>query len=119
MRKQTATPFAPLGVFGVAVFHIMVYIITGTATFSSQANRDAARTRLDAALLAYSLSAYATTFTAGITHPTTTTMTVSFSFDGDQDTMVAAAKSIYDAWIGTGGAARHTTGYLSVNKVKV
>lgn len=117
MRKQTATPFIPLGVFGVAVFHIMVYIITGTATFSSQANRDAARTRLDSALLSYSLSSYGTTFTAGIAQPTTTTMTVSFSFDGDAATAATAAKSIYDAWIGTGGTVRHTQGFLSVNKV--
>jgi hypothetical protein len=95
----------------------MVYIISGTATFSSQANRDAARTRLDSALLSYSLTSYATTFTAGIAQPTTTTMTVSFSFDGDHTSVSNAAKAIYDAWIGTGGTARHTLGFLSVSKV--
>ena len=94
----------------------MPYTITGTATFSSQANRDSARTRLDTALLAYSLVNTATVaFSAGITQPTTTTMTVSFTVPDGTDAGLVA-KAIYDAWIGTGGAARHTLGYLSVNK---
>jgi hypothetical protein len=94
--------------------NIMAYIITGTFTFSSQANRDAARTRLDAALLAYSYTPLATAFTAGITNPTTTTMTVSILDGNDGNTAAAMSKSIYDALVVSN---RHTAGFLSVNKI--
>lgn len=90
----------------------MPYIITGTATFSSQANRDAARTRLDAAIATYNLINVTTVFNPGITHPTTTTMTISVDVDGHDPG--AVHKSIYDAWVASN---RPVTCYLSVNKV--
>lgn len=117
MRKQTATPFIPLGVFGVAVFHWkdMPYIITGTATFSNQANRDAALARVNTAISSYpQLSAYTTPgFSAGVATPTTTTMTVSFIDGTDDATAAAIAKAIYDAWVASN---RHTQGFLSINR---
>lgn len=89
----------------------MAYVITGTATFSTQARRDAARTRVDAAIAAFSFINRSTVFTAGITHPTTTTMTVSIETDVNPGEL---GKAIYDAWVQSN---RHDSGYLSVNKI--
>lgn len=93
----------------------MPYIITGTATFSTQANRDAALTRVNNALASFSYSNLATPgFSAGIQTPTTTTITISIQ-DGVSDTTAAAlAKAIYDAWTSSN---RHSSGFLSINKI--
>ena len=96
----------------------MPYIITGTATFSSQANRDAAVTRVNTAIAPYvsagTISPFATPgFSAGLNTPTTTTMTVSYSVGTEDTTAATVAKAVYDAWIASN---RHTVGYLSVNK---
>jgi response regulator of citrate/malate metabolism len=92
----------------------MAIYITGTLTFSTQANRDAALTRINTAIAPYSYTTVATTFAAGITTPTTTTITV--SIDGFEDAATAAtvAKALYDAAVSVN---RHTSGYLSVSKV--
>ena len=92
----------------------MAYTITGTLTFSSQANRDAALTRLNTALSAYSYTNWASVFAAGITTPNTTTITISIK-DGESGEM---AKEIAEALKAAAVASnRHTSGYLSVNKV--
>ena len=62
----------------------MRYIIAGTATFSSQANRDAAKARLDTAMAGYTYTAVATTFTPGINLPNTTSLTISIDADGNE-----------------------------------
>lgn len=91
----------------------MAQMITGTATFSSQANRDAALTRVNAVISSYSLTAIpAVGFSAGVTTPTTTTMSVSFTdlaLDGQ-----IAAKAIYDAWVQSN---RHTSGWLALSSI--
>lgn len=92
----------------------MPYLITGTATFSSQANRDAALTRVNAVLPGFSYSEVATTFQAGVKTPTATTITFSL-MDGEDGAVAAAlSKAIYDALIQSN---RQTSGYLSVNYV--
>lgn len=99
----------------VAVSHWinMAYTITGTFTFSTQANRDAAKTRLDTALFAYSYTNFASVFTAGIALPNTTTLTVSIQDGNTESTAMAMSKAILDAIVASN---RHTAGYLSVNK---
>jgi hypothetical protein len=93
----------------------MAYLITGTATFSSQANRDAAVTRVQTAISGLPLTDTATIgFLAGLVNPTTTTMTVSYTVAGDDSAAMDAAKAIYGAWVTTN---RNTSGYLSVNKL--
>lgn len=92
----------------------MAYVITGTLTFSTQANRDAALTRINTALSGYSYTNLATIFSAGVATPTTTTITISIQDGTDDQVAASIAKSIYDAAVATN---RHTLGYLSVNKV--
>jgi hypothetical protein len=93
-----------------------IHTITGTATFSSQANRDAARTRVNTALLIYTyVNASGTIFTSGITHPTTTTITFALQIEtNDDDEVRNFRRAIYDALT---AANRHTSGWLSSNKV--
>lgn len=96
----------------------MTYTITGTATFSKQVDRDAAKARLDIVLLTYPTlvpKAFGS-FAAGVAMPTNTTMTVSFEDGVDGTTAAAAAQAIYESWIGTGNS-RNTLGYLSVNSI--
>lgn len=93
----------------------MAYIITGTATFSSQSNRDAALTRLNDAIASYSLTSRTTVgFPAGIGTPDTTTITVSFEGGTDDANAAAISNAIYDAWVSKN---RQTRGYLSVSKI--
>lgn len=92
----------------------MAYTITGTLTFSSQANRDAALTRLNTALVGYSYTNWASAFTAGITTPTTTTITISIQDGEDGENAKAIAEALKAAAVSVN---RHTSGYLSVNKI--
>ena len=92
----------------------MPYIITATLTYSSQANRDAARTRIDSAIAGLPLSALATALAAGINNPTTTTITISMRDGLDATTASDAANAIYNASTQTN---RHISGYLSINYV--
>ena len=92
----------------------MPYIIAGTVTFSSQANRDAALTRVNAVLPGFTYSNVATAFNGGINTPNTTTITFSLSVGVDGDAASTLGKAIYDALVQSN---RHTSGYLSVNKV--
>lgn len=92
----------------------MTYTITGTATYASQANRDAARTRVDTAMSGYGVGNATTVFSAGINNPTTTTMTVSVQILTEDPALASEIqKAIYDAWTLTN---RNTSGYLSVSK---
>jgi hypothetical protein len=103
---------------GVAVFlwgGKMAYTITGTATFSSTAFRDAALSRVQTAVASYTYNNVATPgFSAGIQTPTATTLTVSIQ-NGNDDSAAAAAlaKAIYDAWTASN---RHSSGFLSINR---
>ena len=91
----------------------MAYTITGTLTFSTQTNRDAALSRINTALSSYTYSNVSTAFAAGVATPTTTTITISIQ-DGTDDVLAGAiAKAIYDAAVSSN---RHTSGFLSVNK---
>jgi hypothetical protein len=93
----------------------MAYVITGTLTFSSQANRDAARSRIDTAISVYNYTNRSgTIFTAGIAHPTTTTLTISVESGNDDSTAASFAAAIYNAAVQSN---RHSSGYLSVNKL--
>lgn len=93
----------------------MAYIITGTLTFSTQANRDAALTRIQTALQGYSYTNLATAgFGAGVLTPTTTTITISIQDGVDGTTAAAISKAIYDAAVSTN---RHSSGYLSINDI--
>jgi hypothetical protein len=93
----------------------MAYIITGTATFSNQNNRDSALGRVNTALAGYSITDIQTLgFTAGINTPTSTTMTISISCGDDDNVCAEISKAIYGAWTQSN---RHTQGYLSMNKV--
>jgi hypothetical protein len=92
----------------------MAYTITGTLTFSNQSTRDAALTRLNTALSGYTYTNWASTFTAGVATPTTTTITISIQ-DGENG---ETAKAIGEALLAAAVAGtRHSSGYLSVNKV--
>ena len=92
----------------------MAYTITGTLTFSTQANRDAALGRINTAMSSYTYTAIATTFAAGVATPTTTTITISIQDGTDDQTASSLANAIYSA---ATSSNRHTSGYLSVNKV--
>lgn len=95
-------------------FFIMYYIV-GICTFSSQANRDSARTRVDTAIAGVTFTNVTTVFTPGVNNPTTVTITVSIQLDIDDSTVAAAAhKAIYDAIIASN---RPTTCYLSFYRV--
>lgn len=93
----------------------MPYIITGTVTFSSQINRDAARVRVDTALASHIYTAVTTVFTPGVNNPTTTTITFSLNGGEDGESARVLGQSILDALV-TG--TRHTSGYLSINYIK-
>ena len=92
----------------------MPYIITGSVTFGSQANRDAAITRVNTALSGYSLTAYATQFPAGLNTPTTTTITFSYKDGEDGGTAGTVGNALLSALVSVN---RHTSGWVSVNKV--
>jgi hypothetical protein len=93
----------------------MTYLITGTATFSTQTNRNSALTRVNAVLAGYQVTDQATLgFDAGVNTPTTTTMTISISCGNDDAMCAQLGRDIYTAWTQSN---RHTQGYLSINKV--
>lgn len=92
----------------------MAYIITGTLTFSSQANRDAARTRINTALASHAFSTRTTVFPGGVNNSGTTIITISLDAGGDSSAALALSKDIYDAAVQSN---RPSAGYLSVNKI--
>lgn len=92
----------------------MAYIITGTLTFASQANRDAARTRINAAVALHAFTTRTTVFPAGVNNSGTTIITISVDAGNDANVALALSKDIYDAAVALN---RQTAGYLSVNKI--
>ena len=92
----------------------MPYTITGSVTYSSQTNRDAALSRVTTALSGVDWSAFATpTLPAGILSSGTLSITVSIvTLDGDS-LAASTMKSILDAFVSSN---RHTSGFLAVNK---
>lgn len=93
----------------------MSYIIAGTATFSSQANRDAARTRIDAAIASTNYVSYTTTFTAGVQNPTTTTMTISIKLVTEVSS--EAANTLTTLFTELTSSNRPTACYLSLTRM--
>lgn len=92
-----------------------IHTITGTVTYSSQANRDAALTRVNTALTGLTYTNIATTFGAGILTPTTTTITFSLQIiTTDDDEVRIFRRAIYDALTATN---RQTSGWLSSNRI--
>lgn len=89
-------------------------VITGTATFNNQTNRDAAYSRMNTALVGVSYTPFSSTIGNGITQPTTTTIIISIEVP-DVDTGIDTANSIYDAWTSNSNA-RNSSGFLSVNR---
>lgn len=66
----------------------------------------------------YSFEGYASIFPAGVGEPSNSILTISVIVNTD-DVEVARLfrRDVYNAWIGTGGSARHTSGWLGVNQV--
>ena len=92
----------------------MPYSVTGPATFSSQANRDAALSRVNSAIAGMAWTGYTTVFSAGVTTSGTTALNISIAITDNSDTTAAAVcKAVLDALVLTN---RHTSGYIGVNK---
>lgn len=88
-----------------------MYTITGTGTWSTQTNRNAAVSRVNSALSSYSYSEYATAYAAGITTTGTAIMNISVTVED------AYAKAAYDAIaLAFQTATKPTTYSVSVNK---
>ena len=92
----------------------MPYNITGSVTFSSQANRDAALTRVNTALSSYALTNVATVYPAGVNTSGTTAITISLQDGNDGEFTKSAADAIMSALVQSN---RHTSGTLSVNRL--
>ena len=93
----------------------MAYTITGTMTYSSQANRDAARTRLDTALSLMSYTNFTSVIGTGVANSGTTVINVSISLG---DAVSATAAEAMGAVLSAATASnRHTSGYLAVNYI--
>lgn len=92
----------------------MPYIITGTVTFSSQANRDAALARVNTAVSGLSVTNITTVFSPGINTPNTTSITFSLQDGADDQTASAIGTAILNALVASN---RHTSGYLSVCRI--
>jgi hypothetical protein len=88
--------------------------VTANLTFSSQANRDAAVGRVNAALagVPYSPRQNYLTPAGGVVLPTSTTLQISIQVDESVDAD-EVARALFDAI--TSGT-RHTAGWISVNK---
>lgn len=92
----------------------MPYTVTGSMTFSNQANRDAALTRINAAITGLMWIGFLTALPAGVTTSGTTVINISLRVTNDDETTAAnIAKSILDAAVSSN---RHTSGYIGVNK---
>lgn len=93
----------------------MTYIITGTLNYASQANRDAAKTRVETALGSYVWSGRATTLSAGVSNPSSTTMTISIVISSEDPQVV---KTVYDSVMTQlVSSGRHTSGWIGMNKL--
>lgn len=92
----------------------MAIIITGTVTFSSQANRDAALTRVNAILPDFTYTNVPTVFSSGVKTPNATTITFSIDRSADPANAGVMAKAILSALTQSN---RHTSGWISVNNV--
>lgn len=92
----------------------MLYTITGTFTFASQAFRDAAVTRVNNALASYTYTGLTTSFASGVNNVGTTVFTISLDVGTDPATAASCASALYSALVSTN---RNTSGYMSVNKV--
>jgi hypothetical protein len=92
-----------------------IYTIIGTVTYSSQANRDAARSRLDTALAGITYSNFASNIATGVNNSGTTAITVSISLpDADGAIAGAALNAVLTAFTSSN---RHTSGFVGVDYV--
>lgn len=88
------------------------FAVTGTVTYSSQTNRDAALTRVNSALAAYSYISQTTAFPGGVNTSGTTVITFSLVFtDSTIDNANACMSAIHTA---TTSSNRWTSGWISV-----
>lgn len=92
----------------------MAYIITSSTTFSSQANRDAALTRVNNALSGETYTNRATTLAAGVTTSGTTVLNISIEVSSDPGIAGTVGSAVLSALVASN---RHTSGYVGVNKV--
>lgn len=92
----------------------MPYIITGSVTYTNQSQRDAAMTRVNTAMTPFVFINATSSIPAGINTSGTTIITISIQ-DGEDG---VSAKAMLDALFGAlVQTNRHTSGYVSVNKV--
>lgn len=89
-------------------------VITGTATFGNQSNRDAAYTRMNNALASIEFSNFTSALGTGVSTSGTTGIIISIEVP-DVDTGIDTATAVYNAWTATSNA-RQNSGYLSVNR---
>ena len=92
----------------------MPYLITGSVKFASQANRDAALTRVNTALSGESFTNVTTTVGTGIAASGTVDITISIQDGNDGETARLLRNLIYNALVQSN---RHTLGWVSVNRV--
>lgn len=93
----------------------MVFIITGILTYASQANRDAALSRINTALGSYGYTNRTTAMGSGV--GTSGTLSIIFSIQLNStmpSNADAAANAIFNA---ASSSNRHTSGYIAVNQV--
>jgi hypothetical protein len=86
------------------------YYITGTLTFSSQANRNSARTAVDAVSLGGAQPWAGGPYAAGIANVGTTQMTISLVIDADD----AAARVVARALLNAYSAFARNAGHLAI-----
>lgn len=93
-------------------FLIMTYLITGSLAYSTQANRNTAKTNINNVLAGYTITSVATSLSAGVVDSGTTGLTISIRCaDADVNALRLA---LLTAW---SSAARATTGHwIAVTK---
>lgn len=92
----------------------MPYLILGSLTYASQANRDSAKTSILAVLATYpQITGVTTGLTSGVNTPSTTVLTISMQVP-DATTAELVRVSLIAAW----SAMPRTTFYISEVKAK-
>lgn len=93
----------------------MAYIITAQLTFSSSTNRSNAQTRVNNAIGIYNFFNRDTLLTTGGVSGSGSILNISIQAASDDHNEVRdIAQAIYDAAVASN---RHTSGFMSVNKV--
>lgn len=90
----------------------MAYRLTGLVTYSSQAFRDAARTRANTALSAFTYTNYTNAVGTGVTNVGTTQISFAIDVGSNDDVANNIKNALYAALTSSN---RHTSGWISVN----